>query len=306
MKNKFVLYALIVFAASSSLAQQAEQLLSRDIMTSRKVLSAKIDLYNYFFMSEVGPWVRDQQKRESYIKDDYLSPRGGSFWDPAFTDTSTKNFAAGAGLYFAIDPQISKQYGNTFIKITVPAGTPYINVVAPIPLKRDTLAALVSEGYITTADYAVLFPKQTGFYRDTLRAMVDPKYINFRKIVQNIMDVNHIQFIEYNFNTALYGFCAGAKTSAFNYIGTKNPNDVKNALVTQEFAQTSVYSTEVALPNQSSAELAAQAEIVKFRSLLSDIVDLRNAGKSVKKEFILSRYSEQEYAAVKAKTYSCQ
>ena len=110
-----------------------------------------------------------------------------AFWDAEFTDTSTKNYAAGGGLYFAIDPQISKQYGNVFIKITVPAGTPYINVVAPIPLKKDTLAALVSEGHITTADYAVLFPKQTGFYRDTLRAMVDPKYSSFRNLVQNII-----------------------------------------------------------------------------------------------------------------------
>ncbi len=306
MKSKIVaMFAFGLLFSIQSFSQVAEQLLSRDIMTSKKVLKSEINLYNYFYLSQ-GDWVSDQAKRESYIKDYYLSPRAGSFWDADFTDTSTKNWAAGAGLYFAIDPLISKQYGNSFIKITLPAGTPFINVVAPIPLKKDTLAALVSEHFITTADYAILFPKQTGFYRDTFRAMVDPKYSGFRKLVQNIMDANKIQFIEYNFNTSLSGFCSGAKTSAFNYIGTRNLSDVKHAIVTSEFTKTSVYSTEISLPNQSSAEVTAQSQIVKFRSLLEEIAALRDSGKSVKKEFILSRLSAAEYAQIKAETYSCQ
>ena len=225
-----------------------------------------------------------------------------------FSDTTPSSWAAGPGLYFAIDPQISQRFGNTFIEMRLPAGTRFINVVNPLPLKKDTLAALQVEGYIVGSDIPELFPKQTGFYRDTLRVMVLPQFSKFRRLLQSILSQNQIQFIEYNFNTSLMGFCKSHSYSAFNYIGSVNLNDPKNAVITGEFKNVLLYSSELSFPNQTVAESEGLERIAKFRSVLSEVNGLLQKGRqsSAIQAYILSQYSSEEYSALKRSAFSCK
>ena len=43
--------------------------------------------------------------------------------------------------------------------------------------------------WLSQEQMAELFPKRSGFYRDTLRAMVLPQYVKFRQLVQNIFKI---------------------------------------------------------------------------------------------------------------------
>lgn len=99
------------------------------VVAVAKTLKSEIKLYNYFSLPEAWPELETETGRNAYINR-YLLQRAGSFWDADFTDTYTKNYAAGPGLYLAIDPSISKGYGNSFVEMTVPAGAKFINVLS--------------------------------------------------------------------------------------------------------------------------------------------------------------------------------
>lgn len=310
--TKNILYIFIFFAVTSTqsvLAQglSASQLLQRDIMVSSRTLTNDVFIYNYFNIQKVWPELETSQGRINYIQR-YLSQRAGDFWELSFSEHEPSRWAAGPGLYFAIDPLISQRFGNVFIEIRIPAGTRFINVVNPLPLKKDTIQALQQEGYINASDMPELFPKQNGFYRDTLRLMVQQKYLNFRQLVQQILSQNQIQFVEYNFNTSLMGFCKTHSYSAFNYIGSLNAQDPKNAFITAEYKNVQMYSTELNFPNQSPSEIEGLARITKFRNVLQQVNSLLQRGQKNAsiQAYILSQYTADEYTVLKQSAFSCK
>lgn len=296
-----IINIVFAFGFAAHAQSMAESLLTRDLMTSAKILTSEKHIYNYFGLRQVHPSFGSEQGRHEYINR-YIAARSGDFWSDDFTNTSTTNFAAGAGLYFAIDPLISQTYGDTFVQMTMPVGTRFFNVVSPIRLKKDTLAALVSEGFVTQAQIPILFPKALGFYRDTLRMMVDPQFKPFRKMVQHLFSVNQIKFVEYNFNTSLGNFCPGHSYSAFVYVGEENPNDPKNAIVPPPFNAAMMLSTALDFGNISPGEQAVKNETVKFRTTLEQIKGLNTAAA---KQLISTVYNPAEYSAVKQATFSC-
>lgn len=297
---------LLVFF-SSALAQTftAEQLLTRDIMKGSKILSKDVSLYNYYYFNGMHAEFQTEKGRDAFIQR-YLAMRAGSFWNPEFQDASPSINAAGAALYLAIDPHISRTFGNYFIQMDVPKGTRFINVVSPIPVKPDTMAALTAEGFATTAQLAELFPKSNGFYRDTLRVMVLPQYLNFRKLVQRIFIQNELQFVEYNFNTSLKGFCSRHSYSAFAFVGLVNPGTSKLARIVPPYNKISMHSFEFTLPNRTSAESLQQEAALKYRRVLENIETMRAQGQKNITEYILREYSPEEYSQVKAHTFSCE
>lgn len=303
---KLILAITVLFCFQTQAhAQSAAELLNRDIMSSAKVLKSDTKIYNYYNMEKVWPELESESGRKAFVRR-YLAQRAGSFWDMGFTDASPSLYAAGAALYFAIDPHISQTFGNFFIELTLPAGTRFINVVAPIPLKKDTQAALIAENLVTREQFADLFPKQTGFYRDTLRAMVKPQYAAFRKTVQRIFTQNQIQFVEYNFNTSLSGFCRKHSYSAFAYVGLENPSKPKEAIVAASFSNVSTFSAKLSIPHLSPSETAQQEDILKFRNVLENIISMRKQGQKNIKDYILREYSAEEYQRIQTRTFSCE
>jgi hypothetical protein len=308
---KHLAFVLVASFLTSSVAfsQVAEQLLARDILATKKSMPAATKIYSYFSI-QPNSYFDSLTNRREFVQR-VLKNGATSFWNMGFNNNDRTAYACGPGMYFAIDPHISKKYGNSFVEMTIPQGTNYINVVNAITINKDTMAALVSENFITEADKAILFPPdkptgKRGFYRDTLRAMVVPQYAKFRKMVQNIFATNEIQFVEYNFNTSLSGFCKSAKTSAFLYVGLQDTRNAESARVSEVFSDVNMYSTEIEIKNQSSEEESRQSEIVKFRSLLDEMSNLRAQKIAIPKTLIPSRLSSDEIKTIKSQTYSCQ
>lgn len=299
----FAVFVACALAAGAALAQNAEALLTRDILASQKTLAAPVRLYNYFQMNQSWSGLNSPEGRRAYTQQ-YLSSRAGMFWDSGFTNDSPRAANSGGGLYLAIDPYISMGYGNTYVEMTVPAGTKFINVVRGVPVKRETLNALIAEGFMTNDQKRALFGN--GFYRDTLRVMVAPQYARFRGLMQEIFSKNGIQFVEYNFNTSLMGFCRRHSYSAFVYVGIRNPGNPAMPGIDPVFSQVVLHSDGFQLPNLTPAELSEQARITKFRSFLYEISEILKAKKPLRRDFMLSRYTDDEMNALRAATYSCE
>jgi len=298
----FILASFLVSGLTVKAQSVAESLLTRDLLTSAKTLTSEKRIYNYFSLSGVGGELETAEGRHNFVNR-YLSSSAGNFWRDDFTNTSPSMYADGPGLYFAIDPLISQQYGNSFIEVVMPVGTRFINVVHPIPLKKDTIAALMTEGLVNQTQMALLFPKQNGFYRDTLRMMVDPQFSEFKKMVRRIFSANQIQFVEYNFNSSLGRFCTTHSYSAFTYVGEQNPLDATRALVPVALQNTMVFSTVLDIPNLTAEEQERKDAIVKFRSTLQQIQGQSTVSA---KKIISGLYSQTEYLSVRDSAYSCQ
>lgn len=300
---KYIFMTIFLFAGMISRAESAaEKFLTRDLLQSAKTLQSEKKIYSYFYMEQVYSELETADGRNAYVNR-YLAARSSDFWRSEFSNTSSSIYAAGPGLYFAIDPLISKSFGDSFMEVRLPPGTRFINVVQPIPLKKDTLAALVAEGFIQKFQIAVLFPKASGFYRDTLRLMVDPQFVNFRKLTQQIFKTNQIQFVEYNFNSSLGHFCTSHSSSAFVYVGDENTADSANAIIPEAFKNSKLFSTKLDIPNLTDDELNQKAEILKFRSVLEEI---ENKSTADAKKIISENYTSSQYQAAKDAAYSCQ
>lgn len=309
MRNLSFILVASVLASSIAFAQVAEQLLTRDLLASQKTMPADTKIYTYF-NRDAHPSLNSLEGRHAFAQR-VLTGAASNFWSMGFTNSDKAAYACGPGLYFAIDPHISKKYGNAFVETAIPQGTRYINVVNAITINPDTMAALLSEKFFTDDDRAILFPPdkptgKRGFYRDTLRTMVMPQYAKFRKMVQGIFAANEIQFVEYNFNTSLLGFCKGAKTSAFLFVGMQSSTNPESAKISEAFSEADLYSTEVEYQNQTSEEQVRLSEISKFRTLLDDMANLRAQKVGIPKTMISSRYTPEEIKTIKSQTYSCK
>lgn len=308
MKNLAFVLVTSFLASSVAFSQVAEQLLTRDLLASQKTMAADTKIYSYFNTS-AHPSFNSLEGRREFVQR-VLSGAASSFWRMDFTNNDRAAFANGPGMYFAIDPHISKKYGNSFVEMNIPQGSRFINVVNAITINKDTMAALQAEGFFSESDKAILFPPdkptgKRGFYRDTLRAVVAPQYANFRRMIQNIFASNNIQFVEYNFNTSLSGFCKSAKTSAFLFVGARDPRNSEAAQITEDFSAVNMYSTEIDFQNKTTQEENRLSEITKFRTLLDDMANLRAQKIAIPKTLIPSRYSAEEVKAIKAQTYNC-
>lgn len=316
MQMRF-LAAVILFAATVSssfaFAQNAESLLKRDLMAGMRTMPKTVRMYHYFnapirndgsFYSEF----LTSQGREQYVSANYLRAVAGRFWDPNYLVEKYVN--AGPGVYFAIDPHISsKDFGRTMIEMEIPAGTRFLNVVKAIPIAKDTLAALISEKIILPAQASKVFfptagPTRLGFYRDTLKIMTldsldkDPNlnYRRFRSLVSQVFQSMALEFIEFNWNTSLTGFCTKTGSfSAFNYIGLQPYAPRYRAQMT----------SPLNFPDLSATEQELAARVGKFRDVLTQLDLLKKRGMKVPKDFALRYYTPAEYQQIKSMTFGC-
>lgn len=295
-KLGFLTTSLVIFLAPTlTFAQEAKELLRQDLQKGVKVLASEKRVYNYFFMQQNWPELATAEGRKNFAGR-YLTQRANTFLDANFNDDNRKNYACGAGLYFAIDPLISETYGNTYVEMTIPAGSKYINVVAPITIQKNTILNLIKENYVTADDVSKLLVSGKGFYRDTLRSMVSPQYIKFRTLVQEIFNEEDIRLIEYNFNSNLNGICKKASFSAFNLIKVIDPT----------FNNVNLYSSHYEFANKSSIEINNFSRIEKFKQLMRDIINLQKSRKPITESFLLSKVSPEELIDFRNKSYSCQ
>jgi|GEM_PF-3684928 len=116
MKYLFLLLSLISQAFSSNLSK-AEKSFVQDLTPYKKTLTRDIFTYTWFESSDL----KDQGK-ESFLE---LLNWYRSAWDAKLDDSGAW---FGPGLYAAVDPIISKSYGDTMLKLTLRKGMSFLDL----------------------------------------------------------------------------------------------------------------------------------------------------------------------------------
>ena len=307
VKNK-VVFLLTFLALSLSFSAQAEEqaiaLLNRDLSKSMKTMQESTRLYTYFNVAGQLSTLDSLQKRNSLMQR-FFANSLMQFWN--LESTATKNINAGLGLYAAIDPHVSRSYGNVFTEIGIAQGTKYLDVYSPILVGKDTIAALIKEDLILRNEInAILIPSGKGRYafsRDTLRAMVKPEFKEFRKVVQRIFLTNKLVMLEYNWESSLPGFCRMNRASAFVIVGAVVKNAQGVSQIQESFSKTLI--SETGFPNQTELEKQTTQRVLKFKTMLSQMTAKGTYAQKVK--VVNTHYADaDEKLAVFDSTYSCE
>jgi hypothetical protein len=299
-----VMLLLSPMYGASAQTPKAEALLTRDLAVATKTVSKSFHIYHYFNLAQVYDELKTPAGRQAYVAR-YIEQVTSKYWDLGFRADQYIN--AGPGIYLAVDPYIAysqKLFGTTMIELTVPVGTHYVNVVRPIPIAKDTLEALISEGYFARHQASTIFykaggPTKLGFYRDTLKNMTLPGFEKFRELIQRVFTATDVQIVEFNWDSTLHNFCPRKRSvSAFNYFGS-SPTD-------RRYAGISLFSTDLQFPNLTPAEQDFSARVSKMRDLLEQIQTFRKRGLSVPKNLIVpNTYTASEYQQLKDMTFGC-
>lgn len=321
MLKASLVFGILFLMHLSGFAQSAADLLEQDLLTKVSNFQKSIQIYHYFRAPVIQtgnpnspsthhPVLNNKETRDLWVND-YISGRAGLFWDLNHHNTAYNN--AGPGVYFAIDPDSSKEFGETSVVMNIPSGSKFISVFRPIALRRETTQALLREGYITTAQMnlgAGLLGLKSGFSRLTLQFMVTPENLRFRTLVNEIFTRHEISFIEYEYKSHLAGFCRIANQAAFVYIGRNpqvaQPNDFVSkqyfgAALEPAFQNMPLFSSYQFL-EQTPDEITMKDLITRFGFVLAQI---RIQGTRAAKQLIPRYLQEPEVISLVDRSYQC-
>lgn len=241
------LTGLSFLISQGALATSAEQLLARDFRAAKISFGQEKRLYHYFDIHnaespEVQTLLSTPGGRQALARS-RIQYGAGKFWSP---QAKINGLFAGEGLYLAVDPLISEEYGTVMIEFKVKPETFYLNLKQGVFLRQDTIQALYAEGYKTREPGETL-PESMRFSDTTLNAMLTPENRLFRQLVLQTLRAENVMLMEYNWRSELASICGeDSSTSAFVYVGTNEelPEfsavefvDVKNAYDLQRLSR---------------------------------------------------------------------
>jgi hypothetical protein len=237
--------ASIFLSALPSIAQVgARDLLTDDVKRAVRTIDKSVRMYHYFVMVEktdnsdlpLDAWFMDSRNRKSFISD-LIKGRAAAFWDMTITNPFKMN--AGAGMYLALDPNSTKEYGYDrpmMAVIDFQAGLKYLSTTSPIKLRPETIAKLIEE-HIVTKDQLVQNKALTkmalsqGITADTLRNMILPENAQFRLLMQDVLESAEVTLIEYGYKSHLAGFCKLGRKTSFVFTGSRKGSGEGSASV---------------------------------------------------------------------------
>ncbi len=319
MKLKFVFVYLILFVlAVQAQALTAYEALERDLQPQIKALKKDVQLFHYFSAPSDGtpdskkihPIFNTKTSRDEWIN--YLmAVRGGAFWD--FNNHNTDLTNAGPGMYFALDPDSSKEFGESVVQLNVKEGMKMLSVFRAIPLKKDTINLLLKENIIdrnAIAASSTTLSLINGFTRIALKNMVREENVEFRKLVTELFIRNQIQFVEYEYKSHLAGFCKIANQSALVFIGSQptlvtDPSVAASSevLATVDPAfQNTLFMSSYEVADYTQDEMKLIDLYSRFKNILAQI---RIKGVIAAKKLIHNALSEDEINELANKSYQC-
>ena len=313
-------FLLLLALSPLAEAQSAMELFTKDVQPLIENFKKEVQLYHYFYAptvkddsgkNAIHPSLHAYDSRQNWVRF-LIDSRIKAFWD--FDNHSTAYINAGPGMYFALDPNSSKEFGDSAVIMRVPSGIRYLNVFTLTKLKSATIKALVNEGIVTRSQ---LVPSTTtlglnaGFGGPALKNMVRPENIEFRKFISSFVQAQNIQFIEYHYQSHLAGFCKVASQSAFVYIGNKpallqeenmSEDEKLFELLERPFFPAILYS-DYEVEERTSDEVRKLDLVQRFKNILSEI-RVKGTGQAAKK-LIQDNLSENEINEIEAESYKC-
>jgi len=307
-------------------ASKAQSLLERDMIASKRIgtFSSTRRLYHYYWSGNtstqvdglynepVHEWFKVDLNRKQHLTNTAAGQgRAGDFWN--MDDKSTFKRNAGPGMYMAVDPNVTNEYGDTIFVMDVPKNTKYLGL-GLVPLKQDTIAALLAEGYATKAQLPVggdSLSLSQGLGAEAFKNAVLPGNEPFRILLQNVMENLNIQFIAYGYKGHLLGVCKKSSIYAFVYTGTRPSNYEKGNVRAEVFPEgySFTFTTNQTAGQFSPEENEMNRQTTMFRNVLREV---RTYPKDkitpalVNSVFAKQGVSPTDVQAIRDVTYNCQ
>jgi hypothetical protein len=331
MNLAFVAFAFLVTALSSAPVQaqgslKSQSLLERDMMASKRIgtFSSTRRLYHYFWMGNtstqvdglynepVHEWFKvDNNRKQRLIDTAAGTGRAGDFWN--MDDHSTWKRNAGPGMYMAVDPNVTNEYGDTIFVMDVPKNTKYLGL-GIVPLKQDTIAALLEEGYISKSQLPVgenTLSLSQGLGAEAFKNAALAENDQFRILLQNVMENLNIQFIAYGYKGHLLGVCKKSSIYAFVYTGTRPSNYEKGNVRAEVFPEGYKFTF---MTNQTAGQFSPEENEINrqttiFRNVLREV--RTNPKDKITPALVSSVFARQgvsvaDVQAIRDVTYNCQ
>lgn len=295
----------------------AGQNLQHDLLNNIRTLDRDVQLYHYFRApsdeadpQQINQYLQNKINRDGWLKY-FFGFRMGAFWDP--NNHVTEMTASGPGMYFALDPSVSREFGESAVVMNLPAGMKYLSVVKGIALSKETRELLVEEKIISEEQLNT-GEKQLGLSRafsaDTLKNFVREENKAFRELVSEIFSRNQIALVEYSWKSNLAGFCKKDSQSAFVLVGLKPSADDLAANDTEvlaglpeEVKDNFFFFSDFQVEDLGSIEVREKDLLSRFRLVLDHI---KEKGASKAKKYIEQNLNDQEVAELSERTYRCE
>jgi hypothetical protein len=301
-------YSLTVVAET---APTALDLVDRDIKSSVAILNHETLFYTYLsFKSDNSSLQKTMQSEENRKTTANMHVLNSSSQFRNMLNHRTAMANAGLGLYLATDPFISSpgaeeysgaNFGDTMIELTFSKDTKYLSLKKAIPLKDDTISALLNENILKSSQLKSLL-QDNLLSQDTLKYMAESQYILFRILFEKLVTNNNIVLIEYEWLTSLEMFCDNKHlTSAMVYIGSALPDT--NLLSTILI----YWPGKIKLMNLDPEENFAYLRNAKLIKVLAKLKPLEKKSRYTKAiSYINDFYQDQiELQDVRAKLFKC-
>lgn len=308
-KIVFVSLSMIWFVSSSAFANTAKELFYTDLSKQVFTTNKPIRLYSYFNLPTVtdsngatalDPYFHNLEQRASWTKN-FVLQRGFDFWN--LNNHSTAYINAGAGLYLAIDPHSSTEFGNSMVSFLVSAESNYLNVFKPISLRKETINALIAEKLIDRKQLLLgesSLQLSSGFSRFALKNMLRIENNLFRQLVMDFFKENNIQLIQYEYKSHLAGFCKKSDQSAFVFVG--KPADKIENLLPSEIVSDLYLLSSMSIESFSESENLFKNTIDRLKNLLGQF---RQNGAKQFEKLIPETFTGAEYTNLVEQSFNC-
>jgi len=312
-------WSAVADEASLQPLSPAGESLQQDLLNGLKTLDRKTQLYHYFRAptdpanaQQINPYLQIKDNRDGWLNY-FFGFRMGAFWNP--NNHVTEMTASGPGMYFAIDPSASREFGESAVILNLPAGMKYLSVAKAIPLSKHTRDLLIKENIVSkdqlnSGEKSLTLSR--GFSADTLKNFVREENSDFRKLVTEIFSRNKISLVEYSWKSFLDGFCKSPSQSAFVLIGHQpDPSDDSPkasasdvlAILPDEVKENFFIFTDFEIPDLSENEIQEKDVLGRFRLTLSKI---KEKGSHKAKKYIEQNLNDEEVTELADKTYRCE
>lgn len=320
----FALYfVLSVTSVSAHLAplSPAGESLQRELLTGIRSLDRGVQLIHYFraptdgsYPPQLHSFLQNKTNREGWLNY-FFSFRMGAFWDP--NNHVTEMTASGPGMYFAIDPSVSREFGESAVVLNLPAGMKYLSLAKGISVSKETRELLVKENIVSKDQLGTGETKlglSRAFSADTLKNFVREEHIAFRNLVTDIFDRNQIVLVEYSWKSHLAGFCQKDSQSAFVLIGLKpqpieSDNDKSTeaseilAGIPDGVRSNFFFFSDLNTEDLTSTELREKDLLGRYRHVL---LRIKEKGISKAKDYIEQILNDEEVEELADRTYRCE
>lgn len=292
---KIVVLFVLSFSQLSFANNLEEQLLS-ELKLSLKPIPETVILYHYFFVDDTEILLQSPLGRKTLV-DQHMQTHASYFWNmQAYNNGS---MMAGAGLYTAVDPLASRNYGNTAIEIKINKPAYYLNLVGKGSDGTFISLSLAQQLGIPSHTFSIEKNGTVRLNSDLLSMLLSPEFNQLKHVLLRVFKKLNAVGFEYSFATSASALCStSSRHSALVIIGTTVEDSPHNSAVDNSLFTLTMLRPDLMM--MTDEEKSARKRVDQFENILQLAKKAEESGKK------MQGVSEQEVNEVRSRILNCK